>query len=196
MMSPEELETMVLELKDKIDTILNTVDESEKEFQHKKGVEDFTTRNSEALGKYADTLKKLNGEDFDIFGAAYDEYNNDFSDIEEATYITQLVSEIDNKIAQLKDALKDDEVEIKSDEETTEVKTDDETIETPAEEPKAEGEEEKPSEDKAAEETDEKETSDETTEEEDDSLVDDEMSEEEAEFVKELEAEHDKYHRE
>ena len=59
MMSPEELEQTVLELKDKIDTILSTVDESEKEFQHKKGVEDFTSRNGETLGKYAETLKKL-----------------------------------------------------------------------------------------------------------------------------------------
>lgn len=175
MMSPEELEQTVLELKDKIDTILSTVDESEKEFQHKKGVEDFTSRNGETLGKYAETLKKLNGEDFDIFSSAYDEYNNDFSDIEEATYVTQLVSEIDNKIAQLKDALRDEEVEIKSDEETTEVKTDDETIETPAEEPKAEGEEEKPA--------DEEDKSDEKSEE-------DEL----AEFEKELDEDYEKYH--
>jgi hypothetical protein len=178
MMSPEELEQTVLELKDKIDTILSTVDESEKEFQHKKGVEDFTSRNGETLGKYAETLKKLNGEDFDIFSSAYDEYNNDFSDIEEATYVTQLVSEIDNKIAQLKDALRDDEVEIKSDEDTTEVKTDDETIETPAEEPKAEGEEEKPA--------DEEDKSDEEQE----KSEDDEL----AEFEKELDEDYEKYH--
>lgn len=176
MMSPEELEQTVLELKDKIDTILSTVDESEKEFQHKKGVEDFTSRNGETLGKYAETLKKLNGEDFDIFSSAYDEYNNDFSDIEEATYVTQLVSEIDNKIAQLKDALRDDEVEIKSDEETTEVKTDDETIETPAEEPKAEGEEKADEEDKSDEEE---------TKSEDEEL---------AEFEKELDEDYEKYH--
>lgn len=179
-MTPEELEQTVLELKDKIDTILSTVDESEKEFQHKKGVEDFTTRNGETLGKYADTLKKLNGEDFDIFSSAYDEYNNDFSDIEETTYVTQLVAEIDNKIAQLKDALKDDEVEIKSDEATTEVKTDDETIETPAEEPKAEDEEEKP----AEEPTNEEQPS------EDNETEDEEL----AEFEKELEEDYDKYH--
>lgn len=178
-MTPEELEQTVLELKDKIDTILSTVDESEKEFQHKKGVEDFTARNGETLGKYAETLKKLNGEDFDIFSSAYDEYNNDFSDIEEATYVTQLVSEIDNKIAQLKDALRDDEVEIKSDEDTTEVKTDDETIETPAEEPKAEEDAKAEGEEKA----DEEDKSDEKSE-------DDEL----AEFEKELDEDYEKYH--
>lgn len=199
MMSPEELEQTVLELKDKIDNIMNTVSESEKEFQHKKGVEDFTARNSEALGKYADKLKKLNGEDFDIFGSAYDEYNNDFSDIEEATYVTQLVSEIDNKLAQLKEALNDEEVEVKSDEDTTEVKTDDETIETPAEEPKseeeAEGEskeEEKPEDEANSEDKKEEEKEDESAEELGDDVI---LDETEEDFVKDLEDEYDKYHR-
>ena len=199
MMSPEELEQTVLELKDKIDNIMNTVSESEKEFQHKKGVEDFTARNSEALGKYADKLKKLNGEDFDIFGSAYDEYNNDFSDIEEATYVTQLVSEIDNKLAQLKEALNDEEVEVKSDDETTEVKTDDETIETPAEEPKSEEEaedeskeEEKPEDEAASEEKEDEKEDDETEEELDEDAI---LDESEEDFVKDLEDEYDKYHR-
>ncbi len=199
MMSPEELEQTVLELKDKIDNIMNTVSESEKEFQHKKGVEDFTARNSEALGKYADKLKKLNGEDFDIFGSAYDEYNNDFSDIEEATYVTQLVSEIDNKLAQLKEALNDEEVEVKSDEDTTEVKTDDETIETPAEEPKSEDEaegeskeEEKPEDEANSEDEKEDEKEDESAEELDDDVI---LDETEEDFVKDLEDEYDKYHR-
>ena len=186
-MSPEELEQTVLELKDKIDNILNTVSESEEKFQHDQGVKAFTERNSEALGKYADKLKKLNGDDFDIFGSAYDEYNNDFSDIEEATYVTQLVSEIDNKLAQLKEALNDEEVEIKSDDETTEVKTDDETIETPAEEPKSE-------EDAKAEDEEEKPAEDEEKPEEDESAAEDE-DDEEAEFLKELEEEYDTYHR-
>ena len=198
-MSPEELEQTVLELKDKIDNIMNTVSESEKAFQHKKGVEDFTARNSEALGKYADKLKKLNGEDFDIFGSAYDEYNNDFSDIEEATYVTQLVSEIDNKLAQLKEALNDDEVEVKSDEETTEVKTDDETIETPAEEPKAEdeAESEEKAEDATDESTEEKDVEEPKAEDEAEEELDEDaiLDESEEDFVKDLEDEYDKYHR-
>lgn len=201
MMSPEELEQTVLELKEKLDNIMNTVSESEKEFQHKKGVEDFTARNSEALGKYADKLKKLNGEDFDIFGSAYDEYNNDFSDIEEATYVTQLVSEIDNKLAQLKEALNDDEVEVKSDEDTTEVKTDDETIETPAEEPKSEEEakEDEAKEDETKEEEkleDESNSEDEKNDEPEEELDEDAiLDESEEDFVKDLEDEYEKYHR-
>lgn len=192
-MSPEELEQTVLELKDKLDNIMNTVSESEKEFQHKKGVEDFTARNSEALGKYADKLKKLNGEDFDIFGSAYDEYNNDFSDIEEATYVTQLVSEIDNKLAQLKEALNDEEVEVKSDEDTTKVETDDETIETPAEEPKSEEKaESEETTDEAEKDVEDTAKEDEAEEELDEDAI---LDESEEDFVKDLEDEYDKYHR-
>ena len=164
MMEQTELESMVLEMKDKLDNILNTVAESEKKYQHDVGVKGFTERNGKALGKYVEKLKKLNGEDFDLMESAYDEYNNTFSDIEESTYVAQLVSEIDNKIAKLKEALGDDEVEIKSDEDTTEVKTEDTTVETNASE--CEGS---------------------------DCEDEDEETDEVAEFEKELEADLDKY---
>lgn len=170
MMEQSELESMVLEMKDKLDNILNTVAESEKKYQHDVGVKGFTERNGKALGKYVDKLKKLNGEDFDLFENAFDEYNNTFSDIEESTYVAQLVSEIDNKIAKLKEALGDDEIEIKSDEDTTEVKTDDTTVETNASECKGEDCEDK-----------------------DKDKDEDEETDEVAEFEKELEADLDKY---
>lgn len=169
MMEQEELEKMVLEMKDKLDNILNTAAESEKKYQHDVGVKEFTERNGEALGKYVDKLKKLNGDDFDLMSSAYDEYNDSFSDIEESTYVAQLVSEIDNKIVKLKEALGDDEVEIKSDEDTTEVKTDDTTVETNASDKCEDGE----CEDKDNDE--------------------DEEVDEVAEFEKELEADLDKY---
>lgn len=164
MMEQAELESMVLEMKDKLDNILNTVAESEKKYQHDVGVKGFTERNGKALGKYVEKLKKLNGEDFDLMESAFDEYNNTFSDIEESTYVAQLVSEIDNKIAKLKEALGDDEVEIKSDENTTEVKTEDTTVETNASECEGSDCEDK-----------------------------DEETDEVAEFEKELEADLDKY---
>lgn len=129
-MEQTELEQMVLEMKDKLDNILNTVAESEKKYQHDVGVKGFTERNNESLGKYVDKLKKLNGDDFDLMSSAYDEYNNSFSDIEESTYVAQLVSEIENKISKLREALGEDEVEIESDDEKTEVKTHDTEIET------------------------------------------------------------------
>lgn len=129
-MEQSELENIVMDLKDKIDNILNTVAESEKKYQHDVGVKEFTERNGESLGKYVDKLKKLNGDDFDLYSSAFDEYNNTFSDIEESTYVAQLVSEIESKISKLREALGEDEVEIESDDEKTEVKTHDTEIET------------------------------------------------------------------
>lgn len=187
-MTLEELEPIVMELKEKIDNILNTVDEAEKKYNHDKGVSEFTERNKEALGKYSDTLKKLNGDDFDVFTAAYDEYNDSFSDIEEATYVAQLVSEIDNKINKLKKALGEDDVEIHSnDEGEIEVNTHDTEIEAKSEESAETAEE------AAKEDEEEKEKETETEEAED--ADEEEVSEEEKEFIEELEAELPKYKR-
>lgn len=171
-MELQELETVVMELKDKIDNILNSADEAEKKFNHDRDLAAFTERNGETLGKYADKLKKLNGDDFDIMSSAFDEYHNDFSDIEEATYVAQLVSEIDNKLAKLKEALDDDHVMVESDGDETKVETHDEVIETESTDADTE--------DKSEEKADESE---------------DEPEDEEAEFVKELEAEAEKYGR-
>ena len=188
-MTLEELEPIVMELKDKIDTILNTADEAEKKFNHDKGVSEFTERNSEALGKYSDTLKKLNGDDFDLYSSAYDEYNESFSDVEEATYVAQLVSEIDNKINKLKEALGEDDVEIHSnDEGEIEVNTHDTEIEAKSEE-SAEVAEDAAKEDEAEEKEEEAETEDAEDADEE------EVSEEEKEFIEELEAELPKYKR-
>lgn len=168
-MEQTELENMVMDLKDKIDNILNTVNESEKKYQHDVGVKGFTERNGESLGKYVDKLKKLNGDDFDLYSSAYDEYNDSFSDIEESTYVAQLVSEIESKISKLREALGEDEVEIESDDEKTEVKTHDTEIETNT---------------GSDVETEDKEEEPET---------EDEDIDEVAEFEKELEADLDKY---
>lgn len=163
-MEQKELESMVLEMKDKLDNILNTVAESEKKYQHDVGVKEFTERNGESLGKYVDKLKKLNGDDFDLYSSAFDEYNDSFSDIEESTYVAQLVSEIESKISKLREALGEDEVEIESDDEKTEVKTHNTKIETNTVETEDKGEE-----------------------------TEDEDIDEVAEFEKELEADLDKY---
>jgi hypothetical protein len=187
-MTIEELEPIVMELKEKIDTILNTADEAEKKYNHDKGVSEFTERNKETLDKYTDTLKKLNGDDFDLYSSAYDEYNESFSDVEEATYVAQLVSEIDNKINKLKEALGEDDVEIHSnDEGEIEVNTHDTEIEAKSEE-SAEVAEDAAKEDEA-EEKEEAETEDAEDADEE------EVSEEEKEFIEELEAELPKYKR-
>ena len=168
-MEQTELENIVMDLKDKIDNILETVSNSEKEYNYNKGLEGFRQRNSEALSPYFEKLKKLNGDDFDLAKSAYDEYNDSFSDIEESTYVAQLVSEIESKISKLREALGEDEVEIESDDEKTEVKTHDTEIETNT------------GSDVVTDKTDEEEPKDE------------EEIDEVAEFEKELEADLDKY---
>lgn len=178
-MELQELEQIVMELKDKIDGILNAANEAETKFNHDKGLAEFTERNGESLGKYAEKMKKLNGDDFDIYSAAFDEYNNDFSDIEEATYVAQLVSEIDNKIAALKEALNDDHIMIESDGDETKVETHDEVIETNAEEPEEKKEEIEEDAEEAIEEKSE----------------DEEAEKAEEDFVKELEEDYEKYHK-
>ena len=169
-MEQTELENIVMDLKDKIDNILETVSNSEREYNYNKGLEGFKQRNSEALSPYFEKLKKLNGDDFDLAKSAYDEYNDSFSDIEESTYVAQLVSEIENKISKLREALGEDEVEIESDDEKTEVKTHDTEIETNT------------GSDVVTDKTEEKEPKDE-----------EEDIDEVAEFEKELEADLDKY---
>ena len=167
-MEQAELENIVMDLKDKIDNILETVSNSEKEYNYNKGLEEFKQRNSKSLSPYYEKLKKLNGEDFDLDKAAFDEYNDSFSDIEESTYVAQLVSEIENKISKLREALGEDEVEIESDDEKTEVKTHDTEIETNT-------------------------GSDVETEDKEEPKDEEEEIDEVAEFEKELEADLDKY---
>ena len=184
-MELEELESIVMDLKGKIDNILDTVSNSEKEFNYNKGLEGFKERNSAALSPYYEKLKKLNGDDFDLDKSAYDEYTNDFSDIEESTYVAQLVSEIDNKINKLKEALGEDDIEIHSNAEgETEVNSHDTEIETASTE-NADAAEEASVEDDAKEEVEEAEEKSE----------EDEGEDEIAEFEKELDEEYSKYHK-
>ena len=121
----EQFEKRLSDLESKLQTILDSVAASEDTFNRSE----FKKRNAEKLGKYEEQLKKLNGDDFDIYNAAYDEYNADFKDVEEDAYVTQLISEIDSKIAKLKEALGDDHVMVESDGDTTTVETHDEVVE-------------------------------------------------------------------
>lgn len=181
-MTLEELENAFNELKGKVDEILDAASTAEKDFNYKKSLEDFKERNSEKLSPYYEKMKKLNGDDFDLDKAAFDEYNNDFSDVEEATYIAQLVSEIDNKIAALKEALNDDHVMVESDGDETKVETHDEVIEAESEKPEEKEEEIK-------------EDAEEATEEKSEDAEEDEAEKAEEDFVKELEEDYEKYHR-
>lgn len=99
----------------------------------------YRERNKDKLGKYEDIMKKLNGENFDIFSESFNEYSKDFSDLDESAYIEKLVTVLDEQLADLKDALGVSEVKVESDENGTEIVADDEKVEEPTEE-KVDGE--------------------------------------------------------
>ena len=142
----------VEKLLDRLESFFKEYDAGIDEFNRNE----YHKRNECKLGKYADIMKKLNGEDFDIFNESFDEYNKDFKDMEEDAYIAKLTAVLDEQLKDLKDALGVSEVEVKSDENGTEIEAKDEETETE--------EKEESKEETETEETDE--ADDEETEEE------------------------------
>ena len=116
----------VEKLLDRLESFFNEYDASIDEFNRKE----YHKRNEGKLGKYADIMKKLNGKDFDIFKESFDEYNEDFKDMDEEAYIAKLTAVLDEQLKDLKDALGVSEVEVKSDENGTEIEAKDEETET------------------------------------------------------------------
>ena len=116
----------VEKLLDRLESFFKEYDAGIDEFNRNE----YHKRNECKLGKYADIMKKLNGEDFDIFKESFDEYNKDFKDMEEDAYIAKLTAVLDEQLKDLKDALGVSEVEVKSDENGTEIEAKDEETET------------------------------------------------------------------
>ena len=116
----------VEKLLDRLESFFKEYDAGIDEFNRNE----YHKRNEGKLGKYADIMKKLNGKDFDIFKESFDEYNEDFKDMEEDAYIAKLTAVLDEQLKDLKDALGVSEVEVKSDENGTEIEAKDEETET------------------------------------------------------------------
>ena len=130
----------VEKLLDRLESFFKEYDAGIDEFNRNE----YHKRNEGKLGKYADIMKKLNGEDFDIFKESFDEYNKDFKDMDEDAYIAKLTAVLDEQLKDLKDALGVSEVEVKSDENGTEIEAKDEEAkdaETEEKEEKAETDE-------------------------------------------------------
>ena len=116
----------VEKLLDRLESFFKEYDAGIDEFNRNE----YHKRNEGKLGKYADIMKKLNGKDFDIFKESFDEYNEDFKDMDEEAYIAKLTAVLDEQLKDLKDALGVSEVEVKSDENGTEIEAKDEETET------------------------------------------------------------------
>lgn len=137
MRSAEEVEKLL----DRLESFFKEYDSNIDEYNRNS----YRERNKDKLGKYEDIMKKLNGKDFDIFNESFDEYNKDFSSLDESSYIAKLTAVLDEQLKDLKDALGVSEVEVKSDENGTEIEAKDES----------EKEETKEKEDTETDETDE-----------------------------------------
>ena len=128
--NPEDVEKLL----DRLEQFFGEYDSNVDEYNRNS----FKERNKEKLGKYEGIMKKLNGENFDIYNESYNEYSNDFKDLDEESYLAKLTVVLDEQINDLKEALGVEQVEIKSDEEGTEIVADEEKTEAPAEEEKVE----------------------------------------------------------
>ena len=128
----------VEKLLDRLESFFKEYDAGIDEFNRNE----YHKRNEGKLGKYADIMKKLNGKDFDIFKESFNEYNRDFKDMDESSYIVKLTAVLDEQLKDLKDALGVSEVEVKSDENGTEIEAKDETEKEEKEEKETEETEE------------------------------------------------------
>lgn len=99
-----DIEERVQKLEDTFQNLMDTIKTAEDDHNYSVGLEEFKGRNADKLSKYEELIKKLNGDDFDIYKASYDEYNTAFNDIEEDTYIAKLIEKIDEKIAVIQNA--------------------------------------------------------------------------------------------
>lgn len=99
MRTAEQVEALL----DKMEELLKNYDESVDEFEQGE----FKKRNGEKLGPFEHVMKKLNGDDFDIYKESYIEHRDNFSDMDENEYIDKLVDVLTEKVDALKEALAD-----------------------------------------------------------------------------------------
>lgn len=140
--TPEEVEALL----DKVENLLGEYDKAVDGYNR----DGWKAKHGEKLSKYADALKALNGDDFDIINASYDEYNSEYKDVDEDEYIASLLANLDSVLDKLRGALGEDKVEVESDEDKTEIVNHEDVAEV-SDEPAEESKEEEPTEEKPAE---------------------------------------------
>ena len=84
--TPEEIDSVIDQFKE----IMNQFHSAQDEFDRGEWGKKFGDR----FGKYSDDLKKVNGDDFDILSASYDEKHNDYKDLTEDEYADALEGNI------------------------------------------------------------------------------------------------------
>lgn len=103
MRKPEQIE----ELLDKLEDLLGTYSEAQDKYDRGQ----WSDKYGERFGKYADKLKLLNGDDFDIIAASYDEHKNDYSDLSDDEYCDALEENIKKVLARVWPDASDEQIE-------------------------------------------------------------------------------------
>ena len=129
--SPEQIEALL----DRLEGFFGDYDKADDEFKRNQWHDHYC----EKLGPYEDKMKAINGDDFDLYKESFDEYNNEYGDIESDEYIAALTANIDKLLDKLRGALGEEKVELESGPEGTEIVShEDKGIEANAEGDKAE----------------------------------------------------------
>ena len=112
--TPEQIE----ELLDKVEGLLKTWDEANDKFDRGE----WNKKYGERLGAYSDKLKRLNGSDFDILSASYDEHKNEYPDYTDDEYVDALEENIKGVIRQVWPEATEEQVEKVAEQVSEEVK--------------------------------------------------------------------------
>ena len=106
----EHFTSVVEELNSKLDTILGDYQKAQDEFDENQKSKAWEEKFGEKLKPYADKMKALNGDDFDILSESRKEYEAEYGDFSDDEYVDALVKNIDEALNGLKEALADGDV--------------------------------------------------------------------------------------
>ena len=128
MRTPEQIE----ELLDKLENLFSTYDEAQDKYDRGQ----WSDKYGERFGKYADKLKLLNGDDFDIIAASYDEHKNNYSDLSDDEYCDALEENIKKVLARIWPDASEEQIESAAEDiaETAEGSEEESEEETPSDE--------------------------------------------------------------
>lgn len=88
------------------DEILNPLEESFKEYNYNTNLTDFVDRNYDTLNPYIDRIKAIEGDDFDVYKQAFDDYNAIEGDKpDEAEYVRMLSEALDEQLEKIRQSL-------------------------------------------------------------------------------------------
>jgi len=185
--TPEEIEALL----DRVEALLERADKADADYQYGEKLKGWTEKIKDKLDPYVETMKGLNGDEFDLYKESMDEYDRDYSDIADEDYIVKLIENITSTVDKLRNVLNENNVEVKADEDDVKVEAGNDEAEPAKVEAEAEVDNAEPDEkaDEKEESTDEKAD---TAEDDADAPATEKTEEEELEeFMKELEEEDD-----